>query len=327
MSRHTVANLVLACLLLMSLLAAGCKRIRLYEPAGGVYLELNLDLEFDELLPCDANMNDPVFMNMAYGSVPTSVEVLVYDAGTHELVHEDFLPVEGGFIDLDTGTYDIIVYGRGAEITRLSSTANRGLGRVYTENENDAAGSIVRTVIRQPDQFYVGRAAGVEVPVRPKTKEFFRIHVDLTPLVETYSFVAYDITGLERVSSVKCYITGQAPDRYLWDGHFTVQPVSVSFDAEKNPRTYSVRSVFNTFGKIPEYTSYAIMHVQVQSASGRYFQWQYDVTDQFNNPDNTCHKIIVTDPVVIPDDEDMRDTGFGIEVEPWDKKVTDIDVH
>lgn len=315
-----------------------CHRIRLYDPEGGVYLVLNLDQEFKDFLPCDVNMNNnPAFRSLAFGLTPEMVRVYVYDTDTHEQVHEDLLPVTGGFINLDPGVYDMIVYGMGAAKTRLTTTHNRGLVKAYTDSKGTftpaptliaGGGSAPAngfTVIDSPDQLYAGRAARVVVPVHPPRDGFTRLQMDLTPMVQTYSFIAYNIDGLERVTSVQCYMTGQAPDRFLWDEHFTVEPVAQEFTLTKVPETYSLQGVFNTFGKIPQYSAKAYLQVLVQTNSGKYYRWAYDVTDQFDNPDNTCHTIIVSDLITIPDDTELPDqSGFGPGVNPWKPEVYDI---
>lgn len=327
MSRHAVRNkLLCAGLLLLSLFATDCKRIRLYDPEGGVFLELHVVSDFKEFDSCTGTMDDPVFKALAQGVIPTTAKVFVYDAVTHELVHEDILPAEGGgFIDIDAGTYDIIVYGMGAEHTRLTDPINRGLLKAYTEDDSDEGNPTGQTLIKQPDQLYSGHVEQLVVPTRPEVESFVRVKVDLEPLIQTYSFLALDISGLEHVDGVRCYITGQAPDRYLWDKHFTVHPVSLGLNAVKDEAHYSISCRFNTFGKIPEFSSKAILRVQVKGKSGTIFQWDYDVTDQFNNPDNTCHKLIVTDPIDIPDDSGDP-VGFWPRVDPWKPHIIDIPV-
>jgi hypothetical protein len=325
--------MMITSLFMMCLLATACKRIPLFDPNGGVFLELHLDTDYKSDLSCEINVEtDEEFRYKAYGNIPELVVVIVYDVNTHEQIYETIMPVTGGFLDLEPGTYDIVAYGKGADYTRLSNTRNRGLGRVYTENklmliDNSALQYGQFTVITQPDQIYAGRASEMVVPVRPEGSSVTRLHMELTPMVDTYYFIAYNISGLENVSSVNCYMTGQAPDRFLWDEHFTVQPVSVDFTAHKNEQSYSVKGIFNTFGKIPGYSAKAYMYVQIQTRSDKTYRWVYDVTDQFDNPDNTCHAIIVTDPIHIPDDGDSGTPDFAVKVQPWEIEIIDINVN
>jgi hypothetical protein len=83
--------------------------------------------------------------------------------------------------------------------------------------------------------------------------------------------------------------------------------------------------VFNTFGKLPEFQGDAILQVEVSTAGGRY-RWQYDVTEQWDNPDNTGHLIIVTEHVDIPEPGTQEDTGFSPGVKPWEGEVIEIPI-
>jgi hypothetical protein len=316
----------------MALSAASCRRIHLYDPDGGVFLELHLDIDYRLNPSCPINAKtDEAFGNLAYGKIPTMVAVFFYDMDTHDKVYETFLPPEGGFIDLDPGAYDVIAYGMGSEYSRITEAANRGLVRAYTEEKGslvDLGGAYGnQPMIKMPDQVYAGRVSGLVVPVRPKDSGITRLEMDLTPMVLTYSFIAYNISGLENVSSFQCFISGQAPDRFLWDEHFTVTPVVVDFTMTSHPDTWSAQGVFNTFGKLPEYTSTAYMYVEVINKAGATFHWSYDVTDQFNNPDNSCHTIVVDDEIDIPAGDDTGVTpGFGPVVTPWVPEIFDIPV-
>ena len=335
MSRHGKIIKAVALTLLLILAGPSCKRILLYDPEGGVFLELHLRQEFEDFLPCDVNIStDGNFRNNAYGLTPEIVRVLMYDPNTHDQVYEDLLPVTGGFIDVAPGVYDVVAYGIGTARTRMyDNTRNRGLLKAYTDKKGNISQHGITgggqsgdyAIIDQPDQLYGGRISEMSIQVRPQEEGFTVIKMDLEPMVQTYSFRAYNITGLEHVSSVNCFITGQAPDRFLWDQHFTVKPVALNFNLTKDPDTYSLKAVFNTFGKIPEYSAKAYLQVRVQTAGGKIYQWSYDVTDQFDNPDNNCHSIIVTDPVDIPDDaEGDNESAFGPGVNPWEPEIYDI---
>ena len=59
------------------------------------------------------------------------------------------------------------------------------------------------------------------------------------------------------------------------------------------------------------------INVLVTDMKGSRYQWIYDVTDQFDNPDNVTHEIIIEDPIVIPEGGD----GFTHDVNQWDGEV------
>lgn len=314
------------------LVLAGCHRIKLHDPDGGLFIDFAIDFDLKVDLAGDVDLEaSQELKDKALGKMPEMVHVLFYDIESHELVYEDYLPPTGGFVDIDAGYYDVIAYGMGTMVTHVSENLrNRGLGKAYTSEKSSSplstrAETPSGAAIAEPEQIYVGRVEGMEVPVHDREETIIHLHMDLEPLVESWTFIAYNISGLQYVKSLTVTMTAQAPDRYLWDGHRTVRPVNIDFTALVNPDTYSVKTVFNTFGKLPEFTGNAFLQVEVSTAGGRY-RWQYDVTEQWDNPDNTGHLIIVTEHVEIPEPGTQEDTGFGPGVKPWEGEVIEIPI-
>ena len=327
-----IKNILIALLAMLTL--ASCHRINLYEPDGGLYIDFEIDFTLHVDLAGDVDLEaNPAMKEKALGKMPDLIHVLFYDPQTHAQVYEDYLPPKGGFVRIDPGYYDVIAYGLGTEVTKVSEDLhNRGLGKAYTSVKQSSsdltkAETPSGSVIEEPDQLYSGSVENMEVPVHDRDQQIIHLHMNLEPLVESWTFIAYNISGLQWVKSLTVRMTAQAPDRYLWDGHRTVRPVNIEFPAIVNPETYSIKTVFNTFGKLPEFEGDAVLEVEVGTASGRY-RWQYDVTDQWDNPDNTQHLIIVTEHIDIPDPGQGGDgnAGFGPSVNPWQGEVIDIPI-
>lgn len=311
------------------LLTPGCHRIPLHDPEGGLYLYFNVDFTPKVDLAGDMDLEaHPELAAKSVGKIPEMFHVIFYDIESHEQVYEDYLPLAGGFVNIAPGFYDVIAYGMGTEVTRVSDDLrNRGLGRAYTPAKqptmNSTKAGTTASYIEEPDQIYVGSVENMEVPVHNGATEIYRLHMDLSPLVESWTFIAYNITGLQYVKSLNVTMTAQAPDGYLWDRRHTVRPVNLEFPTLVNPQTFSVKTVFNTFGKLPEFTGNAVLQVEVGTDGGRY-RWQYDVTDQFDNPDNTKHLIIVTERIDIPEPGHGNSEAFGPTVNPWQGEVIDL---
>lgn len=302
-------------ILLLCLLS--CRRIPLYEAESGVYLKL--DLAFEETVRSHVGFR-----------TPASVRVCFYDMDLHSLVAEEFLPTQGGFIYVAPGQYDMIVYSLGTEVTQVDGTDVRALARAFTGNAGQVLkvsksdGTLPRNynVINQPDHLFVGRLSGVHIPVHSTEDPTVVIESRMETLLETYTL---ELSKLENAASIReahVYITGQAPSKYMWDGRFPSTPCAIFFPLSISGDEHSIQTVFNTFGRIPGVGSEVYLNVNVTTGSGARYQWIFDVSDQFDNPDNTDSRIVITEPVVVPDDGSTG--GMTPSVNDWDAEIINV---
>lgn len=330
-------KVMLSALLLLITLVS-CKRIPLYDPATDVYLKLDLKLAIDVTLSPDIDITGHQDLaDKVYGKMPEMVRACFYDPDTHKLVSEDFLKSDGDFITLPAGVYDLIVYSLGTESTQVTGMDSRGMAYAFTSKtgtkvkaKNTKAGDddppfpSETDVIYEPDHIFVGRVNGVVIPVHPAGEEHtVVIESEMTPLLETYSFEVKNINGAGNIQKADVYITGQAPGKYLWDGRYANPPVAIYFQSVIDPEKGHLFSVFNTFGKFPNVTSNVFLNVLVQTEGGGQYQWVFDVTDQFDNPDNTTHEIIIDEPVDIPD-PGSNVGGFTPSVSDWNVEIIEV---
>ena len=316
--KRIAAYILLAGLILFAL--SSCLRIPLYDPEANVYLKLSIKLNTDVQLNEDLDIEgNTVLEEKVYGRMPERVRACFYDITTHKMVMETFLPAEGGFVEIPAGTYDLIVYGLGTRSTQVTAEETRAGGYAFTnstntrvrvvsrggsgeEGEEGESSIIDQVVIREPDHIFVGRREAIVVPVKAEMDKTVVIECELESLVETYSFEIRNVIGAERISKADIYITGQAPSRYLWDGRRPNRPSAIYFQADINEKKGHIYTVFNTFGKYPGMNNYVFLNVRVADISGNLYQWEFDVTDQFDNPDNIYHEIIIDEVMEIPED-------------------------
>ena len=327
--------LILGALLLV--LSAGCQRIELYEPEAGVYLRVSIDSSLDPameaLLDFDAR---PALRDKVAGKAPELVRACFYDAVSHELVKEDFLPAEGGFVDIPAGVYDVVVYSLGTEATQVSGTETRAGGYAFTSptgsrvkmqgvssKADEEDGTDEQPVVFEPDHLFVGRIAGAMVPVHPADDETIVLSAELSRLSESWILEVVEVAGAERIRKAEVYLTGQAADRFLWDGRTSNHPCALGFDTEIDVTEGRLYAVFNTFGKYPQLDTDVIVNLLVTTANGSRIRYVYDVTDQWLNPDNAAHRIVVEEPVEIPGD-DYQGGGFDPIVNDWDGEVIPV---
>lgn len=311
-----VLVIIITCVVALAVFSPSCTRIDLYEPDTGVYLKLELRLQ--------ASVGEEVLDR----NVET-VKILFYSP-THVLVAEDYLPADGGFINVPAGTYDMVVYSLGTEVTRVDGTDTRAGGYAFTSR----TGSKVRLssetksidefdVIYEPDPIYVARLSDVVIPVHSAQDKTIILEGVLEPLLDTYTFEVKHIEGAERIQRADVYITGQAPSKYLWDGRFTNRQCAIYFQGSLDAEKEHLYTVFNTFGKLADARSDVYLNVQLTDTGGSRYQWVYDVTDQFDNPDNTGHHIVIDDQIVIPE---PGTGGFNPNVHDWDIEIININL-
>ena len=323
-------------LLLLILALVACHRIPMYEASSGVFLRLDLqtelDAEFSENIDFAAH---PELLAKLTGKAPEMVRACFYDAVSHELVAEDYLPPEGGFIHIPTGVYDVLVYSLGTEATQVDGTRTRAGAyaftsatgaRVKVQTKADSGEGAVaeQAVIWEPDPLYAGRIAGAVIPVYPEgEEESVVLESVLKRSVESWSLEIREVEGAERIAGAEAYVIGQAAGRYLWDGRSTNHPASLVCPLVVNAAKGQLWTVFNTFGKFPEAESDVVVDLLVTTTGGARCSYIFDVTDQWVNPDNTAHRIVIDVLVEIPDDN-YSGGGFDPLVEEWDGEEIDI---
>jgi len=325
--------------LLLLAFAAGCQRIPMHERGSGVYLRISLDQSLDpsmeEYLDAHPSMHDKVA-----GKMPEMVRVCFYDIVSHDLVCEDFLPGGGGFVDVQAGVYDVIVYGLGLEATQVSGTEVRAGGYAFTnttgirvrpqaaqikdDEDDNQAGTQEQPVIFEPDHLFVGKIAGAIVPVQPDDAEPVVLTAELSRISESWTLEIPNIEGAERIRDAEVYVTGQAAGRFLWDGRITGHPCAISPECEIDVQEGRLESVFNTFGKYPQQDSDVLVMVLVTTISDARCLYVYDATDQWLNPDNTSLRLVFEKTMEIPG-EDYQGDGVDPVVIAWDNE--DITVH
>lgn len=319
---------------LFLVMAAGCRRIPMYEAGAGIYLRVAVDQSLEPAMAAQLDFDArPELRDKVVGRIPELVRAGFYDAVSHELVKEDFLPATGGFVDIPAGVYDVIVYGLGTEATQVSGTESRAGVYAFTsatgirvrmqgvkadEGEGDE-----QPVIFEPDHLFFGRISGAQVPVHPTDAEIVVLSAELSRLSESWILEIVDVEGAERIRKAEVYLTGQAAGRFLWDGRTSGHPCSLGFETEIDVTNGSLFAVFNTFGRYPQTETDVIVNLLVTTANGSRLRYVFDVTPQWLNPDNSAHRIVIEERVKIPGD-DYLGGGFDPIVNDWDGDVIPV---
>ena len=331
--RHSKIHLTLLAAAFLTLVS--CQRIPLYDAQSGVFLKLDYELELLPAVSEDVDLEAaPSLRSKVAGKLPEHVRACFFDATTHTLVRDVYLPAQGDFVNVEPGNYDLLVYALGTEVTQVTDGETRGGALAFTSRTGSKvkaskagvgltgeSANIDNEIIFEPDILFTGQLPAVYIPVRSGQQEPVVLEVTMRSAVEAWTFVARNVRGVENVRKASVYMSGQASGKYLWDGRFPAKPVAVSFENEANPQKHLLFSAFNTFGKIPTQESYAIL--RITTVAGLSLQWVFDVTDQFENPDNERHEIVVEDIIDVPEGSG---SGGGVEpsVSDWTTEIIDI---
>lgn len=301
---------MLLALFVLPVILFSCKRIPLYDPEADVYLTLDYPKGADAL--------------------PEMVRVCFYHPETHELAAETFLAQEGGFVDVASGVYDVLVYGLGTSVTRIDGTSRRGSAYAYTSYVGTRVKAIRKAselpaeyeVIHEPDPLWTARAEALTVRVHAAEDGVQQIRLTMEPFLENYSFSMPYVQGADHLAKADVYVTGQAAYKYLWDGRFPSVAVALQASASLNPETGALEGNYNSFGLFPDPGNRVFLFARITTSSGALFQYSFDVTEQITNPDNTSHSIILDEEVDIPETD--AGSGFTPSVNDWSLEIIDI---
>ena len=315
-------------LLLFTLTLLSCVRIPLYDRETGVYLKISIRVNTQISTPG---------ITRAEEVKPEKMQVNFYDVETHALVSKFYVAPQGGFIDIAPGIYDMIVYNIDTEQTHvINGSSSRGQVYAYTDFETTGMPANWRSannsttpdgsyIIREPDHLYVARMERVHIPERSTQDKTVEIYVEAQSILETYTFRATNITNIKDAGVVKVYITGQVRGRYLWDNHYPAEAVAITFDCQVNQADNEISTVFNTFGKFPNAVNTVYLHIFVGSSYDKGKEYVFDVTEQFDNPDNTSHQIIVSEEINVPE-AGSGNGGFVPNVKDWESENENINI-
>ena len=323
------------------LLAASCRRVPLYDSSSGIYLELQLKLNLDLTVSDTINLDRyPDYYNKLHLAAPSRLAACFYDSKTHRLVVKEYVGPTGGYIkSVPSGTYDILVYELGTIVTQTTDDNVRGQLKAQTSDITSSVspgfrlGSTRGTtssslnsspIISEPDHILVARLSDVVIPEHADIDETIVIHADGSSMVETYSFIVKNVTGMENVRSVQALITGQASSRYLWDGHNPTAPVNLLTTSVVDRSRNCMYGVYNTFGQI---SAQIYFNILVTTTTGEELIYPVNVTDQIIDPDNTDHKITITDTIKVTPSGDGASEGYMPVVNEWDDEIIAVPIN
>ena len=310
-------------LLSSMLLAASCNFIPLYDLSGNVQINLDFQLEQQVDIPQGFLTRDSVNLSKkALGSLPQTMQVKFFEPETHRLVKDQFLSSAGGQVNIPAGTYDILIYSLGSEYSQIWGVESRSGIYAFT----NTAGTLNYNTdswssIKEPDHVYTAKLENVEVPSFESASGHiaYVINADASSILDTYTFEMTNVDGIDNIDECALYITAQEGRSFLWGNREGETLSALKFTAYPDRDNHRIFSVFNTFGRFKDSREKVWVILYVRNLAGDQFMARFDLTDQFDDPDNTGHNLKITDKVTIP--EGSSQGGFDPSVIGWDDPI------
>lgn len=307
----------LVILLAIMFCAAGCKFIPLYELEGNVILDIDYHLE-QQVYVREGFDPDNVasFNEKVHGKMPEDIQVLFYEAETHDIVINQFMEAEGGILDVPTGRYDVLVYSLGTRVTHTEGTARSSvLAATDIATRYFEIGSSTK-VITEPDHLYTARFENIAVgPVEDDIHTVTYLDTTAFSILDTWTLEAIDVEGLEYIANCEAFISTQEGREFLWGSREGNLPGSVKISIRPDFQTGRLYSIFNTFDRYRNYGQKVKVVLLVTNNAGDEYLFEFDVTDQYDDPDNVGHNIVISEKLTIPKGDGSG--GFVPVVDPW----------
>lgn len=339
MMRRPVTYLVLSVILLIS--SAGCKRIPLHERSTRVDLviDVELGLDYDIALSYETDL-DPEQQKKIDGCHPEYHEVLLYDTVTHELVTSQIVGAKGGQLHMPVGDYHMVIYSFGTESTQLRGLANRLESEAYTSDITKSMADKLKAVqqkasvgskgyeddpiIHEPDHLYVAHEFDVTIPAFTGKDETVTINARSRSIVNVYSLEIMNVKGTENIEKIDAFVTGQVRSHYFGTPACSEDPATLYITLNADLLNKRLYTIFGTFGKLSGEENKIYLDVTVTDSGGGQYRYVYDVTEQFDNPENTDHKLVIDGGMIDIPKSEYGGGGFNPSVDDWEREEIDV---
>ena len=299
--KNTAVCIAAAVLLAMSL--ASCRREPIHEPFSSYFLVLEGDYKA-------LHINPPV---------PGMYEAVFYDRNTHAQVGQSYLGTDGGYIyDLAPGTYEMIVYSFDSGNTEVSSLNGFTSALASTERYKEAD----TLSYNAPDHLMVARDTAFTIPFLYDRFETEYLYAYPKTVCDTWCVVVNGIKGLSNAVSMDFYITGQSRSNNIGPNKRSEKEMTIHFPASIDYEGNRIYTPFCTFGKLPDHVSN--LRLVIKDPNQQTIICRAEVTDQFDDPENTGHWIILNFDVEI---DPRKDGGMVPDVNEWGENVFEYDIH
>ena len=298
-----------------------------HEEQETLSLELSLKLDLDVNL--DVSDADQTHTKI---QIPAHLVVCFYDTVTGALLKKEYVGSHGGPLHVSPGAYRMVVYSFDTEWTWVRGENDINTLEAYTSDITAMTSPLLahfarknntdptEPVIYTPDHLLVTQKV-VEIPPYSTEKFVITITATASTIVETYGFEVTNINGAEYIASAEAFVTNQAFSNFFGRGEKNTKPATIYFPVDVNKEKKTLKTTFNTFGKLPG-ESQSMLHILITDTEGNIYTITEDITEQFSNPD--CI-IEIDKPIDIPKPESSSG-GIAPTVEDWEEEIHDVPI-
>lgn len=335
---------ILLCIVLLASLP-GCKRIPLHERSTKVELILDVNLGLTHGINWSYETElSPDQKEKIDGCHPEYHEVLLYDTQTHALLTSQIVGPTGGELHVPVGDYHMVVYSFGTESTQVKDMHHRLEAEAFTsditksmadkfkavqanaspDSRSEAKGYEDDPIVYEPDHLYVANEFDVTIPAFMGKEETVTLHATSNSVVEVYTLEVLNIKGAENIEKVEAFVTGQVKSNYFGTPVRNEDPATLYVTLNVDVPNSRLYTIFGTFGKLPGEEGKIYLDVTVTDSGGGQYRYVYDVTDQFDDPENTDHSLVVDGGEVDIPDAIGGGGGFAPIVDEWENEEVDV---
>lgn len=285
----------ISCIILTAMCFHSCKRMDLHVPESSVYVSFHLeDILSEDEFDMSVLESHPEMSERIYGQSVQFFKICLYDVETHEFVDEDIIPVEGGFIALPSGNFDVLIHSLNLNISIFDHSL--GLSNIYacTGISEEFA-----DVIFEPEHIYVSYMPNVHIP-KSSSSDLISVNVNTESITGIYSLEFSHVDGLDDVKEVSVSVSAQIAGRYLSDCSPYEKNGTLSFTPIIDEEKSSIYGLYNSFG-FDEDASEIYVTLSVTDISNKTHEWVIDITDQIGNSENDERRIVIDEIIFIPD--------------------------
>lgn len=284
-------------------------------------LKLDLDVDLDVTDEAHTKIHEPEIMVVCF-----------FDTLSGSLKDIEYVGPYGGELQVNPGTYDMVIYAFDTEWTQVRGEGNINTLEAFTSDitstksplyapteEGEDSTIVPEPIIYTPDHLLMTRKR-VVIPALSVEQPVITVTAKAASIVKTYGFELSNVRGIEYVSKVEAFITNQAKSSFFGIGELNPEAASIYFPMEVNREDMTLKTTFNTFGKLPgESKSY--LYIELIDTQGKPYIHITDITEQF---EDTTSTIVINDSIFIPQPQE----GGGIDpsVEDWDEIDEDVSI-